>query len=77
MVNTNEKTAAATVLMSIFFALKFLVVIAFNFLLFILCYFLSLLSFDIAKIRRFSAVLQILVHHSSEFVWTDSPFMDK
>ena len=55
VVNTNEKTTAASMLMSTFFALKFFVVITLLFQLFILyCLLCRLFLFDDAKLRRFS-----------------------
>ena len=56
VVNTNEKTTAATVLMSTFFALKFFVVIVLKFNVYTcyyLCHLFSLISS--AKLRRFSS----------------------
>jgi hypothetical protein len=52
VVNANEKTTAAIVLMSTFFALKFFVVITLIFLMFILivyfivCFFSTMQSYD-------------------------------
>ena len=54
VVNTNEKTTAASMLMSTFFALKFFVVITLLFQLFILyCLLCRLFLFDNVKVRRF------------------------
>ena len=54
-VNTNEKTMAATALMSTFFALKFFVVIVLKFNVYTLLLFVSLFLFDNAKLWCFSS----------------------
>ena len=66
VVNTNEKTTAASVLMSTFFALKFLFVIIINFKLLIDCHLLCrLFPFDDAKVWQFSRKKNFLLTFAS------------